>query len=243
VRVGRLATDRQAEHRGVEHPGAERWLAIHDELLRGIAHALSNRVATMSVVTFMLDAPGADVGRQADALRGETEQIEALLMAMRALPRGIDGGAEPMIAGDAVRGALALHAHHGELRDVPCEVVTEGDVPPVLADPQALLHAVVAALTAARRHAASRGTGARLTVRGTADRVQLVAGIDGETLEPIDAGAPGGDAGIDATIDAATEADAAAARWLLQEDGGHAIARPAGLLLELPTLQAARRRA
>lgn len=234
----RLATDGQAGRRGDEHPGAERWLAIHDELLRGIAHALSNRVATMSVVSFMLDAPGADVARQADALRGETEQVEALLMAMRGLPRGVDTGAEPMIASDAVQGALVLHAHHGELRDVPCEVVTEGDVLPVLADPQALTHALLAALTAARRHAAARGRPARLTLRGDADRVQLVAGVDGDPIEPMGAADAGGDAGIDAT----TMADAAAARWLLQEEGAHAIARPSGVLLELPTLGAARRR-
>ncbi len=102
-----------------ESRGAERWLAIHDELLRGIAHTLSNRVATISVVAYMLGVDGADVGQQAGTLQGETERLEELLHGLRALSRSESAIAEPLMPMDAVRAALALHVHHADLRDVP----------------------------------------------------------------------------------------------------------------------------
>jgi signal transduction histidine kinase len=205
--------------------GVARWLAIHDELLRGIAHALGNRAATMSAAAFMLDFEGADVARHAAVLRAEGEALEELLGALRVLPRREESAAEPVMPGDAVRVALAILAHHGDLRGVPVSVSLGDDVPPVYADPIALQHALLVALTAACR-AAGAGGRARLDVTSDGDAVHFAALAEGAVF--------GGE-----TADPEANADAAA--WLLEAHGGSATPHAAGCLLQLPTLQAARR--
>src|SRR5205085_2142994 len=149
----RDGAQREDAERASANRAAERWLKIHDELLRGLAHALSNRVATIDAATYMLALDGADVQGQSATLRGEIERLEALLNAMRLLPRQADALAEPFMPGDAIQAALTLIEHHGELRDLQCDVVTQGDVPPVFTDPQALQHALLVAIAAAGRAA------------------------------------------------------------------------------------------
>ena len=62
------------------HPGgAERWLSIHDELLRAMAHAVSNRLATISAVASLLEAGGTADARLLEGLRTESERLEGLL--------------------------------------------------------------------------------------------------------------------------------------------------------------------
>jgi signal transduction histidine kinase len=209
--------------------GAARWLTIHDELLRGLAHALSNRVATIDAATYMLGLEGADVAGHTATLRGETERLEAVLYALRALV-GHDGGAEPVMPGDAVQGALALHAHHGDLRDIPCDVAIDPAVPPAYADPVALQHALLVAVTAARR-AAGAGGRVSLRVSSTTDVVEFFV----DAVEAVDhaAAVPAG-AGHD-------DGDAEAIDWLLGAHGGRSAARSGGRAFTVPTLTAARK--
>ena len=209
-----------------ESAGAARWLTIHDELLRGLAHALSNRVATIDAASYMLGLEGADVAGHTATLRGETERLEALLHALRALV-GHEGGPEPVMPGDAVQGALALHAHHGDLRDIPCDVEIAPDTMPAYANPAALQHALLVALGGARRAA---GTGGRVRVRvtSTGDEVAFAAdalGADGVGADPEDG------------------RDAEAIGWLLRTHGGQGAAHAGGRAFTVPTLAAARRHA
>jgi len=218
-----------------EHAGAARWLTIHDELLRGVAHALSNRVATIDGASYMLSLDGADVAGQAATLRGETGRLEALLHALRALPRGTDSEPEPTMPADAVQGALALHAHHGALRDVPCDIDMEADVPPAYADPTALQHALLVAITAARCMAGVRGR-VTLRVRSHADVVEFCAVARHGAAPAGDAGAPHA---RDDAEDAGTD-DHRAIDWLLGAHGGRSVPGSSGVTFTVPTLTAAR---
>ena len=209
-----------------EHAGAARWLTIHDELLRGLSHTLSNRVATIDAATYMLTLDGADVASQTATLRGEAERLEALLHALRALPRRADGAAEPLMASDAVQAVLSLHAHLGELRDVPCDVSIDADVAPAYADPVALQHALLVALTTARWRAHRAGSGVAVHVSGTADVVRFAVlpgdAVDGDELRSTRAN------------------DALAIDWLLGAHGGRSEPEAAAMTFTVPTLAAAR---
>ena len=206
--------------------GAERWLSVHDDLLRTLAHAISNRLATIAAAASVLDAGTVPDTRLLDGLRGETDRLEGLLQQLRQLPRHADAALEPMLFADALDGAKRLIAEHPLLRGRELRVVSVGDVVPVRAEPGALLHATAVALLAAARV----GPGpieAELETVG--DDVQLTARHDGACD-----GDPGG-------IPLAH--DALAMEWLLAGSNGRATAHPTGCTVAVPTLQASRRRA
>ena len=61
-----------------------RWLEVQDELLRGVTHALSNRIATVSAAAYMLEYGDVTQAEAAESLRTETERMDALLQLLRA---------------------------------------------------------------------------------------------------------------------------------------------------------------
>ena len=210
--------------------GRARWLALQDELLRGLTHALSNRLATLSAAAYMLEYGDITAAEAATSLRTETERLDAILRLLRQLPARDEGVLEPVAPGDIVEAAVALHAHHGDLRDVPVTVAVADDVLPVLVEPHALRQALLLALTAAKRAAHHAGSGVtdgvRIDVTGDAEWVVLRVFADG-TIDP------------DAE---ATRRDALAARACLAHAIGDAEARAdGGCELRLATLLAARR--
>jgi len=215
-----------------EHDGAARWLAMHDELLRGLTHTLSNRVGTIAAVSSLLELGGASSARALDTLRTETDRLEQLLLLIRQLPYRAAHTAEPILCADAVNAAIALVAHHPAARDVTRDVVEVGDVLPASSDPGALQLALAVALISADANA-PRG----------ADRVQvrLSSRDDVVRLEVI--GASAGDAmHDDATRLDERARDATAAGWLLRATNGHAVAIERGIAIEVESLAAARRK-
>jgi signal transduction histidine kinase len=210
--------------------GAARWLSVHDDLLRGLAHAFSNRVATVAAIAALFDSSRVPDERVLTGLRTDADRLDGLLEQLRQLPRRDAADLEPLMPGDSVRAALALFAHHPEYRDVGCTVVVADDVQPVRADPAALQHALCVALVAACRVGAGHDGAARADVRVAlsteGDAVRIEVSTDGSTGE--------GD------VDALT-LDASAISWLLARSNGRGHAYPYGCLIELPTLQASRR--
>ena len=205
--------------------GAARWLSVHDDLLLGLAHAFSNRVATVVAVAGLLDPSRVPDERMLSGLRTDADRLEGLLEQLRQLPRRAAADLEPMIPGDGVRAALALVAHHPESRDVRFTVVVADDVPPVRTDPGALQHALCVALVAASRVGAGQA-GVRVALSTEGDVVRIDVSADGSTGE--------GDLEL-------LGRDADAITWLLAHSDGHGEATPYGCRIELPTLQAARR--
>ncbi len=210
--------------------GAARWLSIHDDLLRGLAHAFSNRVATVGGIAALLDSSRVPDERVVSGLRSDADRLNGLLEQLRQLPRRDDADLEPLMPGDSVRAALALFEHHAGYRDARCTVVVADDVQPVRVDPASLRHALCVALVSTTRvgagHAGATRAGVRVALSTEGDVVRIEVSTDGSTGE--------GDAD-------ALALDAGAISWLLARSHGRGHASPYGCLIELPTLAASRR--
>ena len=218
-----VTTDSSHEH-SLAH-GLERLRAIHDEIVRGVAHAMSNRVASLSAGLYVLGEHGTASATSVAALQSELDRMEQLLTQLRMIPRE-NIPAEPLLALDSARTAVALHEHHGELRNVTCDVQDIGAVPPARAEPQALLHALLVAINAAKQSAGSGN--ARLVLDTEHDIVRFTATSD--MSNP------------DITADNTTfAAEATAANWLVAPSGGRAYAIATGCVVEVPTLASTRR--
>lgn len=209
---------------GTTTEAAARWLAIHDELLRGITHALSNRIATIGATSYMLEHGDVAVEQTIESLRAECERMDTLLQQLRQLPARPGAEPEPMTVGDACTSAIRVHANHGEFRDFDCDVVEEPDVYPIWAEPQSFTHAILVALTAAKRNAMP---GSRISIHIAGDT--NVVRINAAAAHAV------------ASEDDLNITDAAAASWLLASHGGTARAVDHGCELEIPTLLAVRR--
>ena len=204
----------------------ERARAILGEITRGIAHAMSNRVATISAGLFVLGEGDSISARKIQPLHAEVDLLEQLLVQLRQLP-GEAGDLEPLLAGDIAASAIALHEHHGDLRSVRCEIDDTGSVPPARAVPQALLHALLIAITTAKV-AAGAGRHAVLRLRSEEHMVRFVATV----------------AGIHENIahdDTRFLLEAAAANRLLGTSAGRAFAIASGCVVDVPTLASTRK--
>lgn len=216
-------TASQAQRPG--HAGGMHWLTMQDDLLRSLAHALSNRVGTVMALSALLET-GTDPARIGKGLGEETERMDQLLRLLRALSRPAEPTIEPMLLSDAMDVAVRMAAEHVTTRAIPV-TWTDGDGRlPVRADPVAVAQAAtVALLTAAHRADAS---GVQLQVRVAGDRVETM-------LVPVaQAAAPEGP-------DVMAEG-AAAIAWLLAASGGTALTpTTGGVGFSLPGLGAGRR--
>jgi signal transduction histidine kinase len=208
-----------------QNGGAERWLCIHDELLRGLAHAISNRLATIAAAAGVLEVGEVPDARFLEGLRHDADRLEVLLQQLRQLPRRSDAALEPMLFTDALDGAKRLVAEHTLMRGRTVSTVLAGDVLPIRAEPTAVLHATSVALLAAARH----GDGViEAELETVGDEVRLTV-----RLGP----------GMPLTADEALQQDAHTIEWLLATSQGRATVSNDGCALALPTLPASRRRA
>jgi hypothetical protein len=209
--------------------GAACWLTIHDDLLRGMTHALSNRVGTILAAVSLADLDGGPQRQALETLHTEAERLDTLLRTLRQLPRRVDGAAEPLLPTDAAQVAIELHSHHPEGRERPCQIVLEGDPAPAYADPTSLALAIAAALTGGKRLAGPHG-GTQVAISSTDELVCFDVRADAPT--------DGHDAAE--TVESLRN-DAAAAAWLLGAEDDRVQIHAAGIQLLVPTLGAARR--
>jgi hypothetical protein len=124
------------------------WATVLDQLLLGISHNISNRVATLAGVSDILSADPAIP----PILRALSDEIPRLgegirLLRLLAVP---DGEREEAVeATRLVDDAISLAALHPACRNIRFELSGRRDVPPVVARPTALVHELVVALVAA----------------------------------------------------------------------------------------------
>lgn len=203
--------------------GAERWLSIHDELLRALAHAVSNRLATIAAAASVLEAGGVPDPRVLEAVRVDAERLEGLLQQLRQLPRRAEVALEPMLVTDALEGAKQLIAEHPLLRGRSIRTVMGGDVMPVRADPTAMVHATAVALLAAAR-LGEGAIDAQLETDGDVVRLTARCAAPATVADPL------------------LPLDAMAIDWLLAESQGRAAVETDGCAFAVPTLPASRRR-
>jgi hypothetical protein len=209
------------------------WLELSGGLLRGLGHALSNRIGAVRAVAQVLATAGEPSPLEA-ALIAETERLQRTADLLRLLPRR---AAEPEAVQlpDLVPDLIALLELHGDWFDIRYDWVVEGDPLPVRVEPSSFLHAVAIVMLAAAERAdrtEERRVAARC--RGSERAVEIEVRVVGEGAEETE-GSEGG-----------WRIDPAAAGPLLAAAGG-TIATAVEtdgwrLTVSLPTLPELRRR-
>jgi hypothetical protein len=133
-----------------EVPGAVEWLALSDDLLAGLVHALNNRVTALSVCAEL--ASFGDKQMLSDGvLVAEVARLQRASALMGLLPaRGV---VEALEIGPVLDDAIAMHAHHPRMRAIECTVDARGSVEPVRVPRWALLRAMLFLVDAAKRAA------------------------------------------------------------------------------------------
>ncbi len=209
---------------------AAAWLDTTDGISRGLNHALSNRVNTLNTLLAVLQESRELDPEIEGALTGEEQRFEALLRLYRLMPLEGVSTSEPMVLTDPVQDAVALFAHHLELRMLPCTVTGLDGAPPVRSRRQALTQAILVMLVAVGRALvpAEDTLGLELGITFTEDEVFLRASARQPSVA-VDASAWVAFEWLASTLGAAASSG--------QGDDGHAWA-----MLALPTLLAERKK-
>lgn len=152
------------------------WVALSESLLRGLVHALNNRLTALAAFGELAALGDAEFAPDR-VLPGELDRLQELGALFRLLVSD-DGPPEAMALRVVVDDALALHAHHAGTRVARCIVEYQG-APATLRVPRwALLRLLLAALDAGRRSA----EGARrdvVVLRVTSDDEWVTLRLDG----------------------------------------------------------------
>lgn len=193
---------------------AEDWLPAQEELLRGLNHALGNRLASLDAIAMLVDGMERLDEAMHRMLASDVVRLRELLEAYRTLPAGPDARREPARIADLMPTAAALVAHHRECRDLTLGSCTTsaGEEPVRLYTPDALRAAVLLLITLGR--GAERAPVVDVTVKGADGWVEVRAARAGATADGIRvtlehgalerfAAVEGGRVAVDATADGA----------------------------------------
>jgi hypothetical protein len=121
------------------------WSGVVEQLLDGVTHQLSNRVALLSGISQILEGDET-VPPILRALADEVPKLEETLRLLRLLGPSTDEREEASEVGPLLRDAAALAALHPALRDVAIPVPDTSGVPPVVVRPLGVTRAVVSAM-------------------------------------------------------------------------------------------------
>lgn len=137
--------------------GAAEWLALSDDLLAGLVHALNNRVTALGVCA-ELAGLGDEQMLDGGLLQAEVERLQKASALVALLPAR--GHAEALEIGPVLHDAVAIHAHHPRMRAVECAVEITDAPQPVRAPRWALLRLLLIMVDAAKAGAeeARRGS-------------------------------------------------------------------------------------
>jgi len=148
-------------------PVGEDWRSISEELLKGLVHALNNRVASLSASVEL-----ARLGdEEEDPLTVLPEEIAHLhrVNALFALLPQRKAGAESLELRDVLDDAIRLHEHHPQLRGGHVALTFEGAPAVVRAPRWALIRTMVMLVHAAKGDARSERGGIDATIRVSGD--------------------------------------------------------------------------
>ena len=121
------------------------WTAVLDSLLVGITHNISNRVATLAGVSDILSGDPT-IPPILRALADEVPRLEESIRLLRLLAVPPDECEEALEATRLTDDAISLARLHPSCHMVIFDVPASRDVPPVVARPTALTHAIVVGL-------------------------------------------------------------------------------------------------
>lgn len=157
----------------------EAWPAVLDKLILGVTHHISNRVATLAGVSDIL-AGDESVPPILRALADEVPKLEASIRLLRLLGAPESESEEALEAPRLVEDAIALARLHPDHKEVVFVAADGYNVPPVVARPTALTHAVLVALAQAADAARGHGDPDSMTESQVTVPVGYV--VDGDDL-------------------------------------------------------------
>jgi hypothetical protein len=128
------------------------WVPVLDKLLLGVTHNISNRVATLAGVSDILSGDPT-IPPVLRALSDEVPRLEEAIRLLRLLAAPEDEGEEALEATRVADDAILLAQLHPACRNVTFRIEGRAEVPPVIARPAELTHAIVVALTVAASEA------------------------------------------------------------------------------------------
>lgn len=151
------------------------WNAVRDAILRGLTHALSNRVMAIATLADLAGDASA-VATTRSVLSSEAGRLDALLQQYRLLSPAPPSPAEPINIADVLAPLVELAGRHPDVVGTPCDVRLSAGVQPAFVDAGSVSRIVpalvVAAMRAARRMQPPR---VQVDVRGDAQWVVLGA--------------------------------------------------------------------
>jgi hypothetical protein len=158
-------------------PGAAEWLALSDDLLGGLVHALNNRVTALSVCA-ELAALGDRQMLGEGVLAAEVARLQRASALIGLLPAR--GHPEALEIAAVLDDALSIHANHPRMRTVECSVRSDGDVQPVRAPRWAMLRLLLIMVDAAKASAwDAQRSATELHISGDERAVQVRAAARG----------------------------------------------------------------
>lgn len=156
------------------------WASVLDQLLLGVSHDISNRVATLAGVSDILSGDPT-IPPILRALADEVPRLEEGIRLLRLLAAPDGEAEEALEMTRALDDAISLARLHPVCRNATFETIGRRDeVPPVVGRRTALTHQLVVALAAAARDAAEAGGDAQ--DRGGVLRIMVTFGADGDQL-------------------------------------------------------------
>ena len=211
-----LMTSPMSAPHPAEAPVGEDWRTISEDLLRGLVHALNNRVASLSAFVELAQL-GDEEEDPLTVLPEELAHLQRVNALFGLLPQR-KAEAESLELRVVLDDAIRLHEHHPRLRGGQVPLTFEGAPAVVRAPRWALVRVLVMLVHAAKVEAASE--------RGRADAAIRVT-ADDETVS------------VHVPTPEAPSADLAA---LAARCGGRVVRTNDELVLTLPSLRELRRR-
>jgi hypothetical protein len=216
---------------------------LRDAILRGMAHALSNRVAALGGINSLADPGQVWTERLSKALQDEARRLEEILRLMRLLPD--DGRGEPgaIELQPLIPDVIALHAYSSALLQVECAATYDRETMPIYANRPRLVRSLLLVIDAAKRHAKARGGRVSISYGGDSERVTVHAATEPSSAPATIAASPDGNgasahpdvAAIESTLRAALDRIAGAPAVAVSATAGEL-----RIALTVPTLAAGR---
>lgn len=136
---------------GARVPFEAAWPEVSLQILRGVTHALGNRVMTIATLAQLVREEGATV-RTSDALESEAARLEELLRELRALCAHDAGREEALDLAELAREVAELAHRHVDARGVAWQVVRTATPEPAWGDRSLVMRVFAVLLVAGARH-------------------------------------------------------------------------------------------
>jgi hypothetical protein len=140
--------------RSPEHIRLVSWTELADALVRGLAHALSNRVAALMALMDL--GPGDLSADESQLFPREIDRLQDINRLLKLLPADIHARVEAVLPRDVLSDAIALMSVHPRGKEIDFQLQIANDQP-VRVERWALLRLLLIILEAARESALARG--------------------------------------------------------------------------------------